>query len=86
MSDELLDTGETGPRDPQRLPLPEETQPIQIMWQYVIILALLHLVALLAFYSTDRWVPLHMVRAGRPRSQVTSFLACLASRLAITVY
>ena len=41
--------GEPGPRDPQRLPPPEETQPIQIMWQYAIVLGLVHLIALVAF-------------------------------------
>jgi fatty-acid desaturase len=35
--------------DPQRLPLPEETQPLKILWQYVIVLASVHLIALYAF-------------------------------------
>ncbi|QDT04045.1 Fatty acid desaturase [Rubripirellula lacrimiformis] len=34
--------------DPQRLPLPEATQPLQIMWRYVFVLAAVHVVALLA--------------------------------------
>ncbi|TWU47242.1 Fatty acid desaturase [Rubripirellula tenax] len=35
--------------DPQRLPLPEETQPLKIMWRYVVVLSAVHIVALLAF-------------------------------------
>jgi stearoyl-CoA desaturase (delta-9 desaturase) len=35
--------------DPQRLPRPEETQPLRIMWEYVAVLAAVHLVALYAF-------------------------------------
>ena len=35
--------------DPQRLPLPEETQPIKILWDYLIVLAAIHLIALYAF-------------------------------------
>ena len=31
------------------LPRPEETQPLKILWDYVIVLTLLHLVCLLAF-------------------------------------
>ncbi len=34
--------------DPQRLPLPEATQPLKILWKYVIVLVGVHLVALLA--------------------------------------
>ncbi len=34
--------------DPQRLPLPEATQPLKILWQYVIVLSSVHLVALYA--------------------------------------
>lgn len=34
--------------DPQRLPRPEETEPLRILWQYVIVLSLVHAVALLA--------------------------------------
>ncbi|CAD72389.1 delta 9 acyl-lipid fatty acid desaturase [Rhodopirellula baltica SH28] len=45
---EAMAVGETG-IDPQRLPRPEETQPLRIMWQYVIVLSLVHLVALAAF-------------------------------------
>ncbi len=35
--------------DPQRLPLPEETQPLRIVWDYAIVLAAVHLIALYAF-------------------------------------
>tara|TARA_R110002049_G_scaffold46487_1_gene135130 strand:- start:76233 stop:77222 length:990 start_codon:yes stop_codon:yes gene_type:complete len=35
--------------DPQRLPKPEQTQPIRILWETVTVLSLVHLVALLAF-------------------------------------
>jgi stearoyl-CoA desaturase (delta-9 desaturase) len=35
--------------DPQRLPRPDETQPLRIMWEYVAVLSTVHLVALLAF-------------------------------------
>ena len=35
--------------DPQRLPRPEETQPLRIMWEYVAVLSAVHLVALYAF-------------------------------------
>lgn len=35
--------------DPQRLPFPEETQPTRILWEYVIVLTGMHLLALLAF-------------------------------------
>ena len=34
--------------DPQRLPLPEATQPLKILWEYVVVLSAIHLVALLA--------------------------------------
>ncbi len=34
--------------DPQRIPRPEETDPLTIQWRYVIVLASIHLVALLA--------------------------------------
>ncbi|MFG0262877.1 MAG: acyl-CoA desaturase [Novipirellula sp. JB048] len=34
--------------DPQRLPRPDETQPFTILWQYAIVLAAVHLIALLA--------------------------------------
>ncbi|QDS92219.1 Fatty acid desaturase [Roseimaritima multifibrata] len=39
----------TGQADPLRLPLPEATQPLQLMWRYVIVLSLVHLVALMVF-------------------------------------
>ncbi len=35
--------------DPQRIPRPEETNPIRILWEYVAVLAAVHLIALLAF-------------------------------------
>lgn len=35
--------------DPQRLPRPEETQPLTILWKYVIVLVTVHVLALLAF-------------------------------------
>nr|WP_236622157.1 acyl-CoA desaturase [Rhodopirellula maiorica] len=35
--------------DPQQLPRPEETEPLKILWQYVIVLSAVHLIALLAF-------------------------------------
>src|SRR6056297_3087330 len=34
--------------DPQRLPLPEATQPLQVMWRYVFVLSAVHIVACLA--------------------------------------
>ncbi|MGB7323548.1 MAG: fatty acid desaturase [Rubripirellula sp.] len=51
---EIADDAATGPLpttgiDPQRLPRPEETEPLQIMWRYVIVLSMVHVVALLAF-------------------------------------
>ncbi len=46
LADEALPT--TG-IDPQRLPRPDETQPLKILWQYVIVLTAVHLVALLIF-------------------------------------
>ena len=40
---------ESGPKiDPQRLPLPEEAQPMTVRWEYVGIIALVHVVALCA--------------------------------------
>ncbi|KLU04686.1 Fatty acid desaturase [Rhodopirellula islandica] len=45
---EAMAIDETG-RDPQRIPRPEETEPLRIMWRYVIVLSLVHLVALAAF-------------------------------------
>ena len=36
--------------DPQRIPLPEETQPLKILWQYVIVLGTVHVIALLAIH------------------------------------
>ncbi|MCC9640754.1 fatty acid desaturase [Rhodopirellula sp. JC740] len=45
---EVMTAGRKG-IDPQRLPLPEETQPLKIMWRYVIVLGMVHLVALAAF-------------------------------------
>jgi stearoyl-CoA desaturase (delta-9 desaturase) len=35
--------------DPQRLPRPDETQPMRVMWEYVAVLSSVHIVALLAF-------------------------------------
>lgn len=35
--------------DPQRLPPPEKTRPTRILWEYVAVLAAVHLIALLAF-------------------------------------
>lgn len=35
--------------DPQRLPPPEQTQPVRILWEYLIVLGIVHAVALLAF-------------------------------------
>jgi len=35
--------------NPRRLPRPEETQPLKILWQYVIVLTAVHLLSLLAF-------------------------------------
>ena len=35
--------------DLQKVPHPDETQPLKIQWQYAIVLTLVHLVALLAF-------------------------------------
>ncbi|QEG41054.1 acyl-CoA desaturase [Roseimaritima ulvae] len=35
--------------DPQRLPLPDATQPMQVMWEYVAVLSLVHIVALMVF-------------------------------------
>ncbi len=44
-TDPLPDSG----IDPQRLPRPEETEPLRVMWEYVAVLTSVHLVALLAF-------------------------------------
>lgn len=41
--------GKADDRDPQRLPLPEETQPMKVLWSYVIVLVAVHLVATLVF-------------------------------------
>ena len=35
--------------DPQRLPKPEQTQPIRILWETIIVLTAIHLISLLAF-------------------------------------
>ncbi len=35
--------------DPQRLPRPEETQPLRVMWEYVVVLTSVHVIALFAF-------------------------------------
>ncbi len=35
--------------DPQRLPLPEETQPLKILWDYAIVLSAMHVLCLIAF-------------------------------------
>ncbi|MEM1068413.1 MAG: acyl-CoA desaturase [Planctomycetota bacterium] len=40
---------ETAAIDPQRLPRPDETQPFRILWQYAIVLGLMHVIALYAF-------------------------------------
>ena len=37
--------------DPQRLPYPEETQPFRILWEYVIVLSTVHIVALGVFFG-----------------------------------
>ena len=43
--------------DPQRIPRPEETEPIRILWEYVGVLSAIHLVALLAFLPwTFAWL------------------------------
>ncbi len=43
--------------DPQRLPRPEETEPLRILWQYVIVLTGVHMVAVLAFLPwTFSWL------------------------------
>jgi fatty-acid desaturase len=41
--------GEALQVDPQRVPRPEETEPLRILWQYAIVLGLVHLIALYAF-------------------------------------
>lgn len=35
--------------DPQRLPRPEETEPMRILWEYAIVLGAVHVIALYAF-------------------------------------
>lgn len=35
--------------DPQRLPRPDETQPLRVMWRYVAVLTAVHIAALLVF-------------------------------------
>lgn len=49
--DAIAEQYETEPQgiDPQRLPRPEGTEPVQVMWRYVVVLAAIHLIALLAF-------------------------------------
>ncbi|TWU08198.1 acyl-CoA desaturase [Stieleria varia] len=43
--------------DPQRLPPPEETRPVRILWQYAGVLGFVHVVALLAFLPwTAGWL------------------------------
>jgi fatty-acid desaturase len=37
--------------DPQRLPRPEATQPLKILWKYVIVLTAVHLISLLAVFG-----------------------------------
>jgi fatty-acid desaturase len=55
-SDPLADLPATG-IDPQRLPRPDETQPLRILWQYVIVLTGVHLVAVVAFLPwTFSWL------------------------------
>ena len=46
---EPFPAGQSMAVDPQRLPHPEATQPIKILWRYVIVLSAVHLVALFAF-------------------------------------
>jgi stearoyl-CoA desaturase (delta-9 desaturase) len=51
---QTADSSEIEPRselalDPQRIPLPEATQPFKIQWQYAIVLIGIHLFALYAF-------------------------------------
>lgn len=45
---EVAGTGPIG-RDPQRLPLPEATQPLKVVWSYAAVLIFIHVAALLAF-------------------------------------
>lgn len=45
MSESSIDS----PIDPQRLPLPEATQPFKMMWSYAVVLMAVHLIALLVF-------------------------------------
>jgi len=42
-------TGSGSGVDPQRLPKPEQTQPIRVLWEYVAVLVVIHLISLLAF-------------------------------------
>ncbi|QDT12124.1 acyl-CoA desaturase [Planctomycetes bacterium K23_9] len=58
VSDEQLSTElPTEGIDPQRLPRPEETQPLRVMWEYVAVLSSVHVVALLAFLPwTFSWL------------------------------
>ncbi len=53
--------------DPQRIPRPEETEPIRILWEYVGVLSAIHLVVLLAFLPWT-FAVVHVVRlsAGDP--------------------
>jgi stearoyl-CoA desaturase (delta-9 desaturase) len=51
--------------DPQRLALPEATQPLKILWKYVIVLTLVHLASLLAFIpSLFTWSGFILAVAG----------------------
>ncbi|TWT50625.1 Fatty acid desaturase [Rubripirellula amarantea] len=43
--DTIVDVPDTG-LDPQRIPLPEATQPLKILWSYVAVLSVVHVLAL----------------------------------------
>lgn len=60
-----LSTGGAPAPDPTRLPLPEATQPVEVVWRYVFVLSAVHLIACLAlvgwFFS---WSGLILAIAG----------------------
>lgn len=51
------ESGTVEGHDPQRLPLPEKTVPVRILWEYVAVLGVVHLIALYAFLPwTAGWL------------------------------
>ena len=55
-ADDAVIQEESG-HDPQRLPHPEKTRPVRILWEYVVVLGAVHLVAIYAFLPwTAGWL------------------------------